>query len=128
MPEPLQRELRGDTFHKRRYRRGFEFDCGNHRVNGMAGPETGMFEIPPMSALRRPLTEAEARKWRGGAAIVSPDVLAWLVENDSELAAKLVQLAIYRKMSDYMRDPHGPGARMTAGMRRAEKSFSKVLR
>lgn len=94
----------------------------------MAEPETGMFEIPPMSALRRPLTEAEARKWRGDAVTISPEVVAWLVENDSELAAKLIRLAIYRKMSAYMLEPGSPGARFTASMRKAEKSFSRVLR
>lgn len=102
----------------------------------MTGPETGMFEIPPMSALRRPLTEAEARKWCGDAGAESRKAAAALteiIENDAELAAALARALVYRRIYEAMSAQlagaqDGGFNRMTASFREMEKSFSKVLR
>ena len=105
-------------------------------MNGMAEPETGMFEIPPMSALRRPLTEAEARKWRGGDDAESRKAVAALgeiLENDAELTAELARALVYRRIYEAMLAQlagaqNGALNRLTANIREMEKSFSKVLR
>lgn len=102
----------------------------------MAVLDDDVFEVPSMSVLRRPLTEAEARKWGGRRAAARRDALAALarlVENDDELAAELTQLLLYRRIYDAMStqllDPqHGPLAAFETGIREAEKTFARTFR
>lgn len=105
-------------------------------MNDMAVLDDDLFEVPPMSALLRPLTEAEARKWGGSREAERRDALAALarlVENDDELAAELTQQLLYRRIYDAMStellDPrHGSLAAFETGIREAEKSFAGMFR
>lgn len=105
-------------------------------MSDMAVLDDDPFEVPPMSVLRRPLTEAEARKWGGSSDAARRDALAALarlVENDDELAAELTQLLLYRRIYDTMStellDPqHGPLAAFEASIHEAEEAFARMFR
>lgn len=105
-------------------------------MNEMAVSNDDLLEIPSMSVLRRPLTEAEARKWEGDSEAARRDALAALtrlVENDDELAAELTQLLLYRRIYDAMStellDPqHGSVVEFEAGIRETERSFAGTFR
>lgn len=92
--------------------------------------------VPSMDALRRPLTEGEARRlWGRGAVARRRDAaaaLAQVARSGNRVAAALAEFLLRRMMYDEMAfrmlKPGGPVAQLSADIRRAEKSFAKLLR
>ncbi len=93
--------------------------------------------VPSMDALRRPLTEGEARRlWGRGAVARRRDAVAGLAQvarSGNRVAAALAEFLLRRMMYDEMasrmlKPGTGPVAQLSADIRRAEKSFAKLLR
>ena len=105
-------------------------------MNRMARQRNDLLTAPPMAVLRRPLTDAEARRLKGESVIDRRKAvaeLARIMESDDEYAAErartLLCRLIYNDMSTRMFDPrNGFVTGFVANVRKAERSFARALR